>query len=324
MKRLSLAAILLFVAAAPLFAQSYLPVVENRVPEVVVPAGTTRAKVKFKDTFALSGQTGPIVRFTTSAGNIDVALLSDKAPNTVATFLKYALTSGDNTSGSYSYNNTLIQRAARNFVVQGGGFFVDAAGSINQILNRPTIAGEPGVSNTRGTLAMALSTGPNSATGDYFFNVADNNIPPPNGVNLDDASNGGPFTVFGKVVQGLGTLDAIEALPIRNFGSQLGKSFETVPLINYDGVSEVELSNLVYLKSVTNLPLLPAHNGLPASLKLKFKGNTNPDLVTSVSIDGKKMILNLKPGVTGSSTITVMAKDAAKNKAVTTFVVTVQ
>lgn len=321
MKRLLSTAFVLLAAAAPSFSQSYLPVVEKPVPEVVVPLGTTRAKVKFKDTFALSGQTGPVVRFATSAGNIDVALLSDKAPNTVATFLKYAQTPGNNGSSAYTYNNTLIQRAVPGFVVQGGGYFVDASGSFNQIIGRPAIKGEPGVSNTRGTLAMALSTGPDSGTGDFFFNVADNNSG--NG-NLDTAVNGGPFTVFGKVVQGLGTLDAIEALPNRDLSSQLGGGFGTVPLINYTAAADIELSNLVYLKSVTNLPLLPAHNGLPASLKLKAKGNTNPNLVTSVTVDGKKMILGLNPGVTGSSTITVVAKDAAKNKATTSFVVTVQ
>lgn len=321
MKRLLSTALLLLAAAAPSFAQSYFPVVENPAPEVVVPLGTTRAKVKFKTTFSLSGLTGPVVRFSTSAGNIDVALLSDKAPNTVNTFLKYAQTPGNNGAGTYTYNNTLLQRAVPGFVVQGGGYFVDADESFNQIVGRPAIKGEPGVSNTRGTLAMALSNGPDSGTGDFFFNVADNNSG--NG-NLDTTVNGGPFTVFGKVIQGLGTLDAIEALPNRDLSSQLGGSFQTVPLINYDGVSNVKLSNLVYLNSITSLPLLPAHNGLPAVLKLKTKGNTNPDLVTSMVVDGKKIILGLNPGVTGSSTITIVAKDAAKNKATTSFVVTVQ
>ena len=76
------------------------------------------------------------------------------------------------------------------FIVQGGGFYVDSAGSIDQITGRAAIKSEAGVKNTRGTLAMALSSGPDSGTGDFFFNVADNAM-------LDDTSDGGPFTVFG-------------------------------------------------------------------------------------------------------------------------------
>ncbi len=317
----SLTALVSLIAAVSAVAQSYLPVVENRVPEVVVPVGSTQAKVKFKNTFTLSGLTGPLVRFATSDGNIDVALLSDKAPNTVTTFLKYALTTGDNTSGIYSYNNTLIQRAVAGFIVQGGGFYVGSDGSIDQITGRPTIPGEPGVSNTRGTLAIALSSGPDSGTGDFFFNVADNTSGP---TNLDTTIDGGPFTVFGKVTNGLSVLDAIGALPNRDLSRQLGGAFTSVPLINYDGVSSVELSNLVYNNSITELPLLAKHTGMPAALKLKVKANSNPDLVTGLVVNGLKITMTLKPGVTGSSTITVFAKDAAKNKATTSFVVTVQ
>lgn len=325
MKRLLSTTLFLLVAAAPLVAQSYLPVVEMPVPDVNVAVGASRAKVKFKDTFTLSGLTGPVVRFATSAGNIDVAMLSDKAPNTVTTFLKYAMAPGDNGAGAYTYNNTLIQRAVAGFIVQGGGYYVDAGGMFNQILGRPMIPSEAGVSNARGTLAIALSNGPDSGTGDFFFNVADNNgSAGPQSTNLDDASDGGPFTVFGKVVQGLGVLDAVEALPNRNFSDQLGNAFTTVPLINYDGTSTIELSNLVYLNSITTLPLLPPQNGMPASLKLKVKGNSNPALVTSITVEGKKMILGLKPGLAGTATITVVAKDAAKNKATTSFVVNVQ
>lgn len=323
-------AFLLLAAVSASLAQDFQPIVENAPPDVSVPLGTEQTKVKFKNTFALQGVPGPVVRFSTSAGLIDVALLSDKAPNTVATFLKYALAPGNNGDPTgaapvvYTYNNTLLQRAIPGFVVQGGGFFVDESGSINQILNRPEIPGEPGVSNIRGTLAMALSNGPDSGTGDFFFNVGDNDAT--SRANLDNASNGGPFTVFGRVIHGVETLDAITALPIRDFTSSLGQAFASVPLFGYDGATNPPpaLTNLVYLHGIASLPLIASHNGMPASLKLKLKGNSNPALVTSAVFDGKKLTLRFAPDVTGSSTLTIFAKDSAKHKATTSFVVTVQ
>ena len=292
------------------------PVVANPIGDVTVSVNSAPTVIKLKKTFALNGVTGDLYRFSTNAGNVDVEMLAQSAPNTVATFLTYATAAGDNTPGNYSYNHTLIQRAVPGFIVQGGGFFVDASSQINQILGRPAIASEAGVKNTRGTLAMALSTGPNSATGDFFFNVADNAI-------LDGTDDGGPFTVFGRVVGSLATLDAIEALPQENFSNQLGGSFENVPLVNYNG-SSAGIENLVYLNSVTLLPLTAKSPDAAGALVVTVKGNTNPDLVTA-TLHARKLTLTYAPGKTGTAKIKLLARNPITGSRIITKVkVTVQ
>ncbi len=292
------------------------PYVAVPIPDVTVAAGAAPTVIKLNKTFALTGVGSKLVRFSTSVGNVEVGLLKE-TPRTVATFLNYVNTAGSNGNGTYTYNNTLIQRAVPDFVVQGGGFYVDADNRINQIVERPMILGEPGVKNTRGTLAMALSSGPDSGTGDFYFNIKDN-------ANLDDASNGGPFTVFGKVVGGIETLDAIEALPQRNFSGSLGNAFQNVPLINFDGSQQADIANLVKLNTVVLVPLTPKQTGGDAILSLKVKGNTNPGLVTA-TLSGRKLTLTYTPGQTGTATITVLAKNkVTKSKANASFTVTVQ
>ena len=310
------AAALSLAATLPAAAQATHPVVTNPISDVTVPVGTKETVVKLKKSFGLDGVSGPLVRFNTSVGTVDVELLQDSAPQTVATFLQYANGSGDNAMTGYTYSNTLIQRAVTGFIVQGGGFFINSKGSIDQIVGRPTIPSEAGVSNTRGTLAMALSNGPDSATGDFFFNIADNAM-------LDDTSDGGPFTVFGRVIAHLDTVDKIAALPNRDFSTQLGGGFSNVPLQNFDGTN-AGLDNLVKLNNIVPLSLLPTASGAPSALKLKLKGNTNPTLVTSAAFKGNKLILEFGQGVTGSSTISVAAKDSSGNRATTAFTVTVQ
>lgn len=292
------------------------PVLVEPISDFTVGVNSAPTVIKLKKTFGVANVSGKIVRFSTSLGNVDVGLLAAETPQTVATFLRYALTTGDNNSGVYSYNNTLIQRAVPGFIVQGGGFFINSQGQVDQIVNRPTIPGEPGVQNLRGTIAMALSDGPDSGTGDFYFNIADNAM-------LDDTSDGGPFTVFGRVVGGLSVLDAIAALPIRDFSQSLGQSFADVPLVNFDGGS-AGIENLVYLNSVTNLPLVPATEGLPSLIKLKLKSNSNPGLVTA-TLSGKKLTLAYTAGQTGSATIVIKAKIPGQaTKAAASFTVTVQ
>lgn len=137
-----------------------------------------------------------IVVFETSQGDIEVNLFDTTTPKTVANFLTYVNES--------SYNTTVIHRSIPNFVVQGGGFTFNGIGLVD-IADNGTIDNEPLYSNVAGTIAMAkISGNPDSASNQWFFNTVDNST------NLD-SSNGG-FTVFGQVVSGMETLEAIQAL----------------------------------------------------------------------------------------------------------------
>lgn len=153
-------------------------------------------------------QTATTVRLETSLGPIDIELRPDVAPGHVENFLTY-VNDGD-------YNNSFIHRSVSGFIVQGGGFnYIN--GIFDFVPVDPAITNEFALSNTRGTIAMAkLGTDPNSATNQWFINLADNSA------NLD-VQNGG-FTVFGTVISGMDIVDAIAALPIINAGSPIGTS----------------------------------------------------------------------------------------------------
>jgi cyclophilin family peptidyl-prolyl cis-trans isomerase len=134
------------------------------------------------------------VRFQTNLGDIDVTLLTDSAPATVANFLKYV------NRGSFS--NSFFHRSVPGFVIQGGGFQFDT--SPKEIPADPPVRNEFRVSNTRGTLAMAkLGNDPNSATTQWFFSLANN-------ASILNFQNGG-FTVFGRIANaaGLAVMDRI-------------------------------------------------------------------------------------------------------------------
>ena len=162
----------------------------------------------------------------TQLGTVEIELFDEATPNTVANFLKY-IEDGD-------YVQSFIHRNVRGFVVQGGGFaFIDNVATA--IPTDPAVINEPGISNTRGTIAMAKRSGDvNSATSQWFINVADNSS------QLDD-QNGG-FTVFGQVKgDGMDVIDAINNLQIWNAGG----AFTELPLIDYSGTGNVTEENLV-------------------------------------------------------------------------------
>jgi peptidyl-prolyl cis-trans isomerase A (cyclophilin A) len=175
----------------------------------------------------------PIVRFTTSQGNIDVELFPSKAPLTVANFLGY-VDRGD-------YNASFIHRLSVNFVLQGGGFkFVDP--NVIGIPEQPPVMNEFNLSNVHGTIAMAKISGdPNSATSHWFFNLADN-------FSLD-TENGG-FTVFGHIANTSSSaiLNNLNAIPVFNLGSP----FDEIPLVNYTS-GNVTNSNLVTVISISRV-----------------------------------------------------------------------
>lgn len=180
-----------------------------------------------------------MVRLHTTQGPIDLRLLDAEAPITVANFLAY-VRAGD-------YSDVFFHRSVRNFVVQGGGFKWAAGGSCcPSVTSRGQIQNEFSAtrSNLRGTVAMAkLGTGPNTATSQWFFNLANN------AGNLDN-QNGG-FTVFARVTTpGMVVVDKIAALPIVNAGSP----YNELPVFNWTSGSPVLRDNLVRINQAVVLP----------------------------------------------------------------------
>lgn len=165
-------------------------------------------------------------------GAWDVRLYNTATPLTVANFLNYA--------NSGRYNDTFIHRSVPGFIIQGGGYtFVDGAG-VSTVVKDAAVQNEYAISNLRGTIAMAkLGGDPNSATNEWFFNLADNSA------NLNN-QNGG-FTVFGRVLgAGMTPVDAIAALPRVNAGSP----FDNLPLRNYTSPNPIQDANLVNFTSI--------------------------------------------------------------------------
>ncbi|GEK72892.1 MULTISPECIES: peptidylprolyl isomerase [Halomonas] len=134
----------------------------------------------------------------TNFGDIHVALNHDKAPKTAANFEQYV-------RDGY-YDNTLFHRVIDGFMVQGGGFDLD----FNQKQTRGPIENEAdnGLANTRGTLAMARTQDPHSASAQFFINVADNDFLNHRGKNLQ----GWGYCVFGEVVEGMDVVERIKGV----------------------------------------------------------------------------------------------------------------
>ncbi|MFI3223411.1 MAG: peptidylprolyl isomerase [Methylococcaceae bacterium] len=179
-----------------------------------------------------------IARMQTSLGSIDVQLYDTEAPLTVANFLSYAK------SGAYA--GSFIHRSMPGFIIQGGGYgWNGTTNQLSYVVSNPPVLNEysPSRSNLRGTIAMAkLGNDPNSATNQWFFNLADNSA------NLDN-QNGG-FTVFGQVLNsGMGVVDAIAALPRVDAGG----AFSTLPYFAPITNNTVQKSNLVIINQVSVL-----------------------------------------------------------------------
>jgi peptidyl-prolyl cis-trans isomerase A (cyclophilin A)/peptidyl-prolyl cis-trans isomerase B (cyclophilin B) len=145
----------------------------------------------------------PQVEFDTTAGKIRVELYPDAAPKTVANFLDYVK--------AKHYDGTQFHRVIGGFMIQGGGFTPD----FKQKPTKPPIAIESeqsskaGLMNVPGTLAMARTSDPNSATAQFFINVADNKF-----LNFREATaQGYGYTVFGKVVSGMDVVEKIAKSP---------------------------------------------------------------------------------------------------------------
>lgn len=134
----------------------------------------------------------PQVRMVTSEGVIEIQLRPDVAPETIANFLQYV--------DDGFYDGTLFHRVINGFMIQGGGFDT----RFRQKATRDPVVNESRqtVPNLRGTLAMARTANPDSATAQFFINLVDNR-------HLNAAPGRPGYTVFGKVTSGMGVVDAI-------------------------------------------------------------------------------------------------------------------
>jgi cyclophilin family peptidyl-prolyl cis-trans isomerase len=143
--------------------------------------------------------THPRVALETSKGRIVLELYQDKAPKTVANFLQYVK--------SGHYNGVIFHRVIDGFMIQGGGFTPD----MSQKPTKPPIQNEAdnGLSNDHGTIAMARTGDPHSASAQFFINTVDN-------ASLNHrgkTAQGWGYTVFGKVVEGMDVVDQITKVP---------------------------------------------------------------------------------------------------------------
>ena len=176
-----------------------------------------------------------LVDFSTTFGGFEVQLYDDQTPVTVANFLAYV--------ENNLFDSTIIHRSIPGFVIQGGAYSLSGS-QLTPVPTYAPIQNEAGISNVRGTIAMAKVSGnPNSATSQWFFNLGDNSA------NLD-YQNGG-FTVFGKVVgNGMAVVDAIAGVPTYDASQYLGGDFTDLPLMN----PALTADNLVMINSVMVVP----------------------------------------------------------------------
>lgn len=168
----------------------------------VAAAEAPKAAAQPASTAAASA--APRVLFETSMGNVVVELDPKAAPKTVDNFLQYVR--------DKHYDGTIFHRVIPNFMVQGGGFTSD----YTQKTTRAPVENEAanGLKNTKGTLAMARTGAPHSATAQFFINTKDNDFlnysaPTPQGYG---------YTVFGKVVEGMDVVEKIEKTPTGSGG----------------------------------------------------------------------------------------------------------
>ncbi len=156
---------------------------------------------------------GTRVKLETTKGTIVVELDQTKAPITVGNFLEYVK--------SGFYDGTIFHRVIPNFMIQGGGF----TRGMEQKATREPIVNESanGLANKRGTIAMARTPDPNSATAQFFINLKDNGF-----LDKANAQDGVGYCVFGKVVEGMGVVDAIARVKTGTVGPNADVPMEPI------------------------------------------------------------------------------------------------
>jgi cyclophilin family peptidyl-prolyl cis-trans isomerase len=287
------------------------PTVSTALADVSVPVNAPAKTLNLSQNFTDPDVGNSVVQLQTSEGPINIQLFDQQTPLTVNNFLNYV------TSGRYA--NTIFHRSVPGFVLQGGGFVFNTNPSrLTAVQTDPAVQNEPGISNTRGTVAMAkLGGDPNSATSQFFFNLADNSG------NLDN-QNGG-FTVFGKVADDASqaVVDRLAAIPTQDRSTSSdpnASALSQIPLQNYP---TPPAGNFPTDTTSANYAFVSGATVQTRSDQLTFTAtSSNPTLVTA-KVSGNNLTLTYGANQTGTATITVTATDQDGATATQTFKITV-
>jgi cyclophilin family peptidyl-prolyl cis-trans isomerase len=264
--------------------QNQPPVLESLIPNQMMDQGGSAMKLDLTQFFKDPDVSSPAVKIDVKiAGNtkqIYFGLLKEAAPLTSSNFVAYI------EAGHFAEN--FIHRSVPGFIIQGGGFRFSQVQTIQDVPNFDPVINEPGISNTRGTVAMAkLGGNPNSATSEWFINLANN------ASNLDN-QNGG-FTVFARVLgNGMTVADEIVALRVYDASYQLGSgAFGELPL------SAPTLARSSFVETAASL-VSP----------LQFSAESNaPNIVSlTLSLDGE-LTMTPSPINAGEAIISITVTD---------------
>lgn len=232
-----------------------------------------------------------LVRATGLTSAFDLVLFETQTPQTTANFLRYV--------DEGRFDDNIIHRLVPGFVVQGGGYYFIDDSTFDHVPVFQAVPNEPGISNLRGTVAMAkLGGNPDSATSQWFVNLADNSA------NLD-AQNGG-FTVFGRVLgSGMEVVDTIAALPRYN-ASSIDPAWTDLPL------TQGQLAREFFVQTT-----------IVRVAELSYQASTNAPEKVAAEIEGDRLRLRALPGAAGEVEVTLLASDLEGAAAVTRFKVLV-
>lgn len=279
------------------------PTVASAIGPVNVLQDAAASTFDLSTIFGDADNANKIAQVNTSMGTFNIQLFNSRTPGHAANFANYV--------NDDDYDSTFIHRAIEDFIVQGGGFEYLSGLTPNfaAVTQDTAVTNEPGLPNSRGTIALAKVSGDaSSGTSQWFFNVADN-------VSNLDNQNGG-FTVFGQVVgSGQTIVDAIAALNTQSFTSS-NSAFTNVPVqsaVTGTTIQNATAANLVMINSVTMLA-----NPITYSVV----SNSATTLVTP-SIAGNNLSLQDATGATGTANITIRATDTDGSYVDHTFTVTV-
>jgi cyclophilin family peptidyl-prolyl cis-trans isomerase len=297
------------------------PTIRAAIGTITVTSTSTTQMIDLAGVFTDRDLTTSRVRMVTSKGNINLTLFDGLAPRTVANYYDYILHHKYDSSIFHRLGAFLHQGSTTRDVLQGGDFTfseTNGSGTLTKLAgdNPPTVADEVNLPNTAGTIAMAKTGLPNSATSEFFFNLIDNT----NQLSVPPQTNGG-FTVFGRIdPASQPVLNALAASHVEQNNSTItafDSSLTDLPLRSGAVKTNFPAGTVATdYALVKNFVVLSRNEYLTYSLV----SNSNNSVVTAAITDNR-LTLTFVSGHTGSATITLRATDRFGAHIDTAFIV---